>query len=189
MDSDPVLRVVEEATAGLTTAQVAARVGLPPSTVRSQLDALVARGLLVKARASGRVPHRPAWRYRALAPSQENLYSALLRSILEQVAGDRAATVGVGRRWGRAMAARGGLLPVLDTLGFSPALRGRDVHLRTCPYLDLVHRFPDGMCGLHAGIIQGVLGALGALADEEGVVLEPFAAPGACVAHTAGVVK
>ncbi|MFF5083500.1 helix-turn-helix domain-containing protein [Actinoplanes sp. NPDC000266] len=174
----PVLRAVQEAALGLTTAQVASRVGLPPSTVRSQLDGLVAEGRLVKARASGGVPHRPAWRYRALAPSQGNLYSLLLRALLEQVAGDRAATVGVGRRWGRSMAAQGGLLAVLDTLGFAPDPRSeRRIDLHACPYLDLVHRYPDGMCGLHAGIIQGVLG------DRDEVVLEPFAAPGACVVH------
>ncbi|SNY71209.1 helix-turn-helix transcriptional regulator [Paractinoplanes atraurantiacus] len=174
----PVLRTVEETPQGLTAAQVTARVGLPLSTVRSQLDALVAEGVLVKARASGGLPHRPAWRYRALTPARANLYSVLLRALLEQVAGDRAATVGAGRRWGRAMAARGGLLPVLDMLGFSPEPRSGDrIDLHTCPYLDLVHRYPDGMCGLHAGIIQGVLG------DEDGVVLEPFAAPGACVVH------
>ncbi|XVV16685.1 transcriptional regulator [Actinoplanes sp. CA-131856] len=174
----PVLRVVQEAALGLTTAQVAARVGRPPSTVRSQLDGLVAEGRLVKARASGGVPYRPAWRYRALTPSPGNLYSLLLRALLDQVGDDRAASVGAGRRWGRSLAARGGLPAVLDALGFAPAPRAeRRIDLHACPYLDLVHRYPDGMCGLHAGIIQGVLG------EADDVVLEPFAAPGACVVH------
>jgi hypothetical protein len=53
------------------------------------------------------------------------------------------------------------------------------VHLRTCPYLQLVKKHPDAMCGLHAGIVRGVLRHYGA--DDDTALLEPFAAPGACV--------
>ncbi|MBX6748074.1 MAG: hypothetical protein IRY85_00130, partial [Micromonosporaceae bacterium] len=56
-----------------------------------------------------------------------------------------------------------------------------EVHLRTCPFLELVGQQPDVMCALHAGVIRGVLRTVGA-ADGE-AVLEPFAAPNACVAR------
>jgi hypothetical protein len=39
------------------------------------------------------------------------------------------------------------------------------------------------MCGLHAGIVRGVLRQSGAAVDT--AVLEPFAAPGACVVRLA----
>jgi hypothetical protein len=35
------------------------------------------------------------------------------------------------------------------------------------------------MCGMHAGIVRGVLQQYGA--DDDTALLEPFAAPGACV--------
>lgn len=59
--------------------------------------------------------------------------------------------------------------------------RNVEVHLRTCPFLELVGQHPDVMCALHAGVIRGVLRTAGA-ADGE-AVLEPFAAPNACVAR------
>jgi hypothetical protein len=42
-----------------------------------------------------------------------------------------------------------------------------------------VKKYPDAMYGLHAGIIRGVLRRSGA--GDDTAVLEPFAAPGACV--------
>jgi predicted ArsR family transcriptional regulator len=56
-----------------------------------------------------------------------------------------------------------------------------EVHLRTCPFLELVGKQPDVMCALHAGMIRGVLHAAGAAGGQ--AVLEPFAAPTACVAR------
>jgi predicted ArsR family transcriptional regulator len=55
-----------------------------------------------------------------------------------------------------------------------------EVHLRTCPFLELVGQQPDVMCALHAGVIRGVLRTVG---DAGEAVLEPFAAPNACVAR------
>lgn len=54
-----------------------------------------------------------------------------------------------------------------------------EVQLRTCPFLELVGQQPDVMCALHAGVIRGVLRTAGT-PDAE-AVLEPFAAPNACV--------
>jgi predicted ArsR family transcriptional regulator len=194
VDRGDILDLVHAAGVGITTAEVAAKTGLRLSTVRSHLDGLVEAGLLVKARASSGLPYRPAWRYRPFEPDTPTTYRLLLAALLEHlVATDedsRPAAVRVGQRWGRSLGGATGadrgtkdtLLAVLEALGFSPQEPAgggfAEVHLRTCPYLDLVRGHPDAMCGLHAGIIQGVLEQ----ADAAGrVVLEPFAAPGACV--------
>jgi predicted ArsR family transcriptional regulator len=193
VDRSDILEFVRASDTGLTTDDVAAKVGLPVSTARSHLDNLVRAGLLVKARASAGLPFRPAWRYRAAAVDPApTTYRLLLSAVLDDLAargGDsRAAAVRVGERWGGLLsAARTGdgaptaVLAVLAALGFTPETPGvpSEVHLRTCPYLGLVRKHPDGMCGLHAGIVRGVLRQTGA--PDGTAVLEPFAAPGACV--------
>ncbi|HEY1321741.1 MAG TPA: helix-turn-helix domain-containing protein, partial [Streptosporangiaceae bacterium] len=163
VDRSDVLEFVRTAETGLTTAEVAAKIGLPVSTVRSHLDNLVAAGLLVKARASGGLPFRPAWRYRvaALDPAPTT-YRLLLAAVLDDLAvigtDTRPDAVRVGERWGGLLATThpsGGdpissVLAVLEALGFTPDTPGppSELHLRTCPYLGLVRKHPDAMCGL-----------------------------------------
>jgi len=196
-----ILRLVRAADAGLTAGDVAEHTGLHFSTVRAHLDRLVEAGLLVKARASAGAPGRPAWRYRAdaaePAPAPYRTLAAALLEHLATTGGGTPAAVAAGQSWGRRLAATeagsGGpvevALAVLDRLGFDPQRRpapaaGGDaveVHLRTCPFLELVGQQPDVMCALHAGMIRGALRGGGAPDGE--AVLEPFAAPNACVAR------
>ncbi|TWG12933.1 transcriptional regulator [Actinoplanes teichomyceticus] len=193
------MRLVRTSAAGLTAADVAAQTGQHLSTTRAHLDLLVEAGLLVKARASGGLPGRPAWRYRAVADDPAPApYRALAAALLEHLpaneSGVRDTAVRVGRDWGRQLAANvrdtanpvEAVTTVLETLGFSPRAHAPeggtvDVHLRTCPFLDLVSQNPDAMCGLHAGVVRGVLEQRGA--QGAGTVLEPFGAPDACVVH------
>ncbi|GAA2358564.1 helix-turn-helix transcriptional regulator [Dactylosporangium salmoneum] len=197
-----ILRLVRAADTGLTSADVVERTGLHPSTVRVHLERLVETGLLVKARASDGAPGRPAWRYKGAAPEPAPApYRALASALLDHLAdtgGGTAAAVTAGQAWGRRLAAAASpgepaatAVDVLTQLGFDPhrvphpgdaAPPGDaavEVHLRTCPFLDLVGQHPDVMCGLHAGMIRGVLHAAGA--PDGQAVLEPFAAPDACV--------
>lgn len=192
-DRTEILGLVQQAPAGVTTAEVAAKTGLRPSTVRSHLDHLVGAALLVKARANSGLPYRPAWRYRPAGHDPApTIYRFLLAAVLQHLAttGDdaRADAVSVGLRWGRQFAGehhhRAALMQVLQALGFTPremAYGGADteIHLFTCPYLELVRRHPDAMCGIHAGIIRGVRQGTGHA--DGSVRLEPFGAPGACV--------
>lgn len=193
-----ILRLIRATAAGLTGAEVTAGTGLHPSTVRVHLERLVAAGLLVKARASGGAPGRPPWRYRVAAagpaPAPYRTLAAGLLDHLATAGGGAPAAVAAGHAWGRRLAGAAGRPPgpveatvdVLRELGFDPQRADSggaggdqvEVHLRTCPFLELVGQHPDVMCGLHAGMIQGALrgGAPGGDA-----VLEPFAAPGACV--------
>ncbi|WP_213454703.1 helix-turn-helix transcriptional regulator [Rhizomonospora bruguierae] len=208
-----ILRLIRAADTGLTGAEVAQHTGLHPSTVRAHLERLVQAGLLVKARASGGGPGRPAWRYRGAAPEPAPApYRTLAAALLEHLAttgGGVPTAVQAGRAWGRQLGSTtdtpgdeptGGpvdtAVGVLRRLGFDPRLApgtGRhrhpgdspaagdavEVHLHTCPFLELVGQHPDVMCGLHAGMVSGVLHAAGAPDGE--AVLEPFAAPTACV--------
>jgi hypothetical protein len=65
-------------------------------------------------------------------------------------------------------------------LGFAPDsdAAARSVALRQCPLLDAARRYPDIVCGVHLGMVQGALEVLGA--DARPARLEPFAEPGAC---------
>ncbi|WP_018586256.1 helix-turn-helix transcriptional regulator [Salinispora arenicola] len=194
-----ILELTRAAAGGLTIAEVSARTGLHPSTARSHLDRLVDAGLLVKARASGGQPGRPAWRYRpvpeeAPAPAPYRaLAAALLEHLARQGRGDiRAEAARAGHDWGRHLAAAtppGGkpvdtAVAVLRGLGFDPELRPTadghtEIHLYTCPFLELVSRNPDAICGLHVGVVRGALEQAGAPPND--AVLEPFGAPTACV--------
>jgi predicted ArsR family transcriptional regulator len=206
-----ILRLVSAADAGLTAGDVAERTGLHFSTVRAHLDRLVEAGLLMKARASAGGPGRPAWRYRtAAAEPAPAPYRTLAAALLEHLAtsgGGAPAAVQAGQAWGRRLAASvteaagpvEATVAVLHELGFDPQRQPADsastrdetlpeavggeveVHLHTCPFLDLVGPQPDVMCALHAGMIRGVLQASGA--PDGRAVLEPFAAPTACVAR------
>jgi predicted ArsR family transcriptional regulator len=194
-----ILRLIRAAAGGLTAADVAAQTGQHLSTTRVHLERLAEAGLLVRARASGGLPGRPAWRYRATsadpAPAPYRALAAALLDHLSRTGGDvRETAERVGRDWGRQLATAAPPQPapvdtvttVLDGLGFGPhrqpAEPGSDevkLHLHTCPFLELVGQHPDAMCGLHAGVARGVLDQRGA--PSEATILEPFGAPGACV--------
>ncbi|MEV4702978.1 DUF309 domain-containing protein [Actinoplanes sp. NPDC049316] len=198
VDRAAVLELVRATGGGLTAADVAARTGLPGSTVRDHLDGLVEAGLLVKARANAGMPYRPAWRYRAVAEDPaSSAYGVLLAAVLEELGGeaaDRAVADRLGRHWGGLLAgardgdrdAVDGLVEVLDALGFAPRVAERgdagdttQVRLTTCPYLALVRDHPDAMCRIHAGVIRGALQHSGA--PDDTAVLEPFADADGCI--------
>ena len=84
---------------------------------------------------------------------------------------------------------RQGVLTLLERLGFSPEEGASgpdgtagsdtpDVLLRTCPLLEAATRHPEVVCEVHAGLVAGAHAAHGG--SGEGVLLEPFALPGAC---------
>jgi predicted ArsR family transcriptional regulator len=74
------------------------------------------------------------------------------------------------------------VLAVLEALGFGPIewdAERPEVHLHPCPYMGLMKKHPDAMCGLHAGIIRGILHRVGAADDAACWIRSPR--PGACV--------
>lgn len=68
------------------------------------------------------------------------------------------------------------LLRTLDSLGFAPERREREVLLHGCPFRDAAREHPDIVCGAHLGLIREVM------ADRHDAVrLQPMAQPSLCV--------
>lgn len=66
------------------------------------------------------------------------------------------------------------LLRSLQHTGFDPEPGKRTIRLTACPLLSVARRHSAVVCGVHQGLIDGVLGGPGAR-------LEPFAEPRACL--------
>lgn len=82
-----------------------------------------------------------------------------------------------------AIAARRRVVSVLDKLGFAPTADARVgvVKLCRCPLLEAAHQYPEVVCGVHLGVVRGVLDELGASTDRtDRTTLQPFSEPGAC---------
>lgn len=192
--------MVRAAADGLTAAEVAEHTGQHLSTTRVHLERLASAGLLRKTRTSDGRPGRPAWRYRpagdnpAPAPAPYRALAAALLDHLVSERGQARPAVDAGEAWGRTLAAAtptprpvDAVHSVLQALDFDPVVvDGQptdrlELHLRRCPFLELASRNPDAMCGLHLGVIRGVLDHHGVAPTS--VTLEPFGAPTACVAQ------
>jgi len=55
--------------------------------------------------------------------------------------------------------------------------------MHRCPFRELAERYPQVVCALHGGLIDGALEELDAPVVLE--TLEPWASPSTCVAHLA----
>lgn len=184
--------------------ELADAVGLHPNTVRQHLDQLVEAGLAVRDTAPPIGRGRPALRYAAEPGSDEHdpaAYRALAGVLAEQVAllpdGVGAARK-AGERWGRALAhevtdtagatnAIGRVVELLDAAGFAPQapmVDGAPIRLRHCPFGTLARDHGEVVCGVHLGLMRGVLRELDAPFDA--LRLEPFVGPSLCLAHLGG---
>ncbi len=201
-----VLAHLREADRPLGVREVTEATGLSPTAVRFHLDNLVQLGV-VRATTSrtageGGRPGRPAIGYSALPAeavdpaSAYRILAGLMARELAHVGGGPAATEA-----GRAWAAR--MLPTIATTttpdpvdvvvelfartGFDPErlADGTTLHLRRCPFRDLAAEQPEMVCGIHLGLVTGVLEHLAAPSTAELVPeLTPVLdAPGPCVLH------
>lgn len=146
---------------------------------------------------AGRGAHVSQGQQDALTLEYHGLLSAFAAHIDSFATRPGSVAREVGERWGRTLAAgddspaREQVIVLLRRLGFSPTEPDGDggdagdagdagdlVELRTCPLLDLAVEHPEVICNVHVGLVEGALEAAGG--DTEGVVLRPFAAPGAC---------
>lgn len=178
-------------------AEAAAALGLHANTVREHLDALVELGLVHRgtgpAAGRGRPPavYRPTPADPALpARDYAGLATALAGQIARTSSDPERDARAAGAEWGRELVAaepgtgedpRQTVLDVLSRLGFAPDPDdpGRGVALRRCPLLAAARRYPNVVCRVHLGIIDGVLDAIGAPTGP-GPDLVAFAEPGAC---------
>jgi predicted ArsR family transcriptional regulator len=195
-----VLALLRGASAPMTIAQVAERLGVHVNTARFHLDALTERGLAEPATAPRNGPGRPPLAFRARrrmdrsGPRRyELLAGVLVRGLAATRDGSRRAAE-LGRDWGRQLggaddragsadAATDRLLGLLDDLGFAPERRTVDdqtqIGLRHCPFLELAEHQREVVCPVHLGLMQG---AMERLSDEVTVTsLEPFVEPDLCL--------
>jgi predicted ArsR family transcriptional regulator len=163
----------------LTTTEIADSLDLHPNTVRPHLERMRDVGLLTVDADSrgtvGRPQHR--WSLAAeapslgLEPSGFRLLARLLAGVASASGGDPdvAAEAGraEGRRSGASRAAAGtqscleALVDELADLGFDPAV-GEDGHVTTvafarCPFREVASEYPNLVCHLHRGIVEGVV--------------------------------
>lgn len=91
------------------------------------------------------------------------------------------------RTAGEWLAKVGAVVDVLDSWGYRPSVttteggRTAQVCLHHCPVRQPAVDNPTVACGVHRGVIQGTLAALGE--DSSTVSLAPFVEPDLCVAH------
>ncbi|MHC3467460.1 helix-turn-helix transcriptional regulator [Streptomyces sp. 7R007] len=203
---DEILALLRAAPAPLGVTETAERIGVHPNTVRFHLDTLVDEGLVERRPAEPAGPGRPRTVYTprpGMDRSGSRGYQLLARMLLSRLAASpgagRADVVETGRAWGRflveqpapfeepdAERAAARLVGLLDDLGFAPEPEGAvpsRIRLRHCPFLELAEEYGQLVCPLHLALMQGALAELGAALTA--TELEPFAEPGACVAHLA----
>lgn len=183
--------------------ELAETLGLHPNTVRQHLDQLVEADLVTCRAASPTGRGRPGLHYSATPASDEQdpeAYKALASVLAEQLArapdGTRMALT-AGERWGRELAREATatapapeaapierLVELLDRTGFAPdtaATADGPIGLRHCPFGALARDQGEVVCGVHLGLMRGILQELDAPFDA--TRLEPFVTPGLCLAH------
>lgn len=169
----------------LHPAVIAARVGLHVSTVRRHLQVLEAAGLVERVEEPPDGPGRPRVCFGpATAPPRLAVCAAyrfiadsLARWVEDTAEDPRDAAARMGDAWGRYFAhapplshvpreeAIAQLLAVLDGLGYEQTEvtgEGRELRLGRCPLASLAAHHPAIGCGMHLGIVRGVLDGLGA---------------------------
>ncbi|TYB41540.1 helix-turn-helix transcriptional regulator [Actinomadura chibensis] len=196
-----VLEALRAADGPLGVADVARRLGVHANTARFHLDALAAEGAVERSveEPSGRGRPRTVYAPRpGMDRGGARGYRLLAQILLSRLAsagpGARADATRAGREWGRYLVDRpppfrptseadaaGRLTALLADLDFDPKPAADVIRLRHCPFLELAEEYGPLVCDVHLGLMQGALEELDApLAADR---LEPFAEPGACVAH------
>ncbi|CAN7295961.1 helix-turn-helix transcriptional regulator [Knoellia sp. LjRoot47] len=192
---------------GLTAAELADRLDVHVTTIRFHLDRLEEAGLVgghvVRTGGRGRPHHRFVLRGRVPEAPFEVLAS-VLTSILSTARAQQVTPQQAGAQWALARAQERTLPPtpdgderfsevgrhvgdLLGEWGYTPqtdidadALT-LTLTLRRCPFLELAQAHPDVVCGIHRGLLQGTLQAVGETGSR--VTLEPLVTPDTCVAR------
>jgi predicted ArsR family transcriptional regulator len=212
--SDPsrlrILEALQEADAPLDARELGTRVGLHWNTVRSHLRVLAEADLVSARREERTHPGRPRVLYEAAAEPLDTRALASHRLLAQVLAGHLAGSERdpsaraeeAGRAWGAHVVRKpppftaiskeetiDQVVGLHEEFGFRPKLReatsGREIVLKRCPFQELATTYPAVICSVHLGLIRGALAELGTGIEADR--LEPFAEPGACIAHVTGV--
>ena len=197
-----VLARLREAEGPLSVQQVALQTGLHVNTARFHLGGLVGDGLAERAAEARDLPGRPRILYTArtevLGPRSYGFLAEMLTGLVASLYDAGPAAVETGRACGRHLVDRptpsqrvdandatARLNRVLDSIGFqpevSPGSDGIEIWLRHCQFREVAQRHSDVVCTMHLGLIEGVLAELRAPLEAQS--LEPWVAPGLCVAR------
>jgi predicted ArsR family transcriptional regulator len=192
---------------GMTAAQLASHLNLHVTTVRFHLDQLVAGGMVsatfTKAFGVGRPRKVFDIAPGALSPAPVEASEHTLLELLADSFGSGRTPAQAGARWaathvpaspegpaqsaGQWLGKIAQMVDVLETWGYTPNVAtsegGRTcrVDLLRCPFLELARSNPAVVCGVHRGLITGVMLQLGE--SETAISLEPFVEPELCQAH------
>ena len=182
--------------APLSASDLAERLSLHPNTVRPHLDRMREAGLVEVEPIHRGTVGRPQLRYSlapgapglGLDPPAHTLLAGLLAALAEQIGADRLDAANLGRRWGteatgRRQSGRGclaALVSELDRLGFDPVeselggggagTRRVRVDFLHCPFRELAEAYPELVCHLHRGIVEGVVVKCGRNGQPAGMV-------------------
>jgi predicted ArsR family transcriptional regulator len=200
-----VLAVLQDAGRPMTAHEVGDRLGMHPNSVRFHLDALAVGNDVVRDLERRSTPGRPSVTYEAtskappVARRRFPLLARLLAGVMrEQLTDPACASEEAGRDWSRSLPvsrrpdsetseveALDILTGSLHEVGFESRAvddaNGLRVEISHCPFLEVAVDYEDVVCGLHRGLMRGVLEQLRAPIEVRG--LEPLVEPGLCLAR------
>ena len=215
---DRILQLVREHDGAVDAAELASTIGLHVTTVRFHLDALCDEELIVRTRLKLPGRGRPRTGYLAVEePLDYRVLAGVLAMELGQTVETRGRRARrAGQKWAARMPGaaqspaaddddpldRAALrtLQVFRRMGFAPELTGpaaaesntdreKVIRLRACPVRELARAHPEVGCGVHLGLLQGLLAdSAGAQSRRRAAHpsisahLEPFVEPDLCLA-------
>jgi predicted ArsR family transcriptional regulator len=174
---------VARAESPVSTSEIADALDLHANTVRPHLERMRDAGLLVVETGGtgqvGRPQHRwtlaPDAPSLGLEPSAFRLLARLIAGVVAQAGVGTDEIAAIGREYGSALPAAPkrasyptcvrAVEAAMGELGFDPVV-GEDGDVATvmftrCPFRELAEAFPEVVCPLHRGLVEGVAEAVG----------------------------
>ncbi|MCU1345456.1 MAG: putative ArsR family transcriptional regulator [Acidimicrobiia bacterium] len=167
----------------LSTSDIADTLGLHPNTVRPQLERMRDAGLLqiqIEIRSGvGRPQHLYSLADDApslgLEPPTYPMLARMLLSLARRGALGNEDAAEIGRDQGRAdgllladdASCLEAVVSQLTAMGFDPAIAGSEdgetavIGFCHCPFRELAEAFPELVCSLHQGMIEGIVETVG----------------------------
>jgi predicted ArsR family transcriptional regulator len=175
-----------QSTMARSTQEIADELGLHPNTVRPHLERMRDVGLLAVETDSRGSVGRPQHRYR-VAPSAPSLgieppawqvLARMLADVAAFMAPDPVDVAAMGTEQGRAAAERRRSMPCVEALadalaelGFEPETsadgRTTTIAFTNCPFRDLAEAYPELVCNLHRGFVEGFVEEMGGASVED----------------------